>query len=273
MLKKYKKFKVACIQMNSQADIYDNILFAKNKIIYASKKGAKLILLPENCFLMTKNKKQLQEFSFIEANHPGINEMKRIAKSLGIWIVIGSVNIKDKKRIFNRSLLIDNQGRIKGRYNKIHLFSAKLPNKESYDETRYFVPGKKVCLLNLPWGKIGLTICYDLRFPHLYRKLARKGADFITVPSAFTKFTGGMHWHVLLKARAIETGCFIFAPAQFGNHPGKKQTYGHTLIIDPWGKIINECNKKKSVIISEINTKKVPMMRTSIPSLKLEKKF
>ena len=241
--------------------------------IYASKKGAKLVLLPENCFLMTKNKKQVQEFSYLETQHPGINEMKRIAKNLGIWIVIGSVNIRDKKKIFNRSLLIDNQGRIKGRYNKIHLFSAKLPNKESYDETRYFTSGKKFCLLNLPWGKIGLTICYDLRFPNLYRKLARKGADFITVPSAFTKFTGGMHWHTLLKARAIETGCFIFAPAQFGNHPGKKQTYGHTLIIDPWGKIINECNKKKSVIISEINTKKVPMMRTSIPSLKLEKKF
>ena len=153
MLKKYKKFKVACIQMNSQANIYDNILFAKNKIIYASKKGAKLVLLPENCFLMTTNKKQVQELSSIEEQHPGINEMKRIAKNLGIWIVIGSVNIREKKRIFNRSLLIDTQGRIKGRYNKIHLFSAKLPNKESYDETRYFVPGKKVCLLNLDESK------------------------------------------------------------------------------------------------------------------------
>ena len=273
MLKKYKKFKVACIQMNSQANIYDNILFAKNKIIYASKKGAKLVLLPENCFLMTTNKKQVQELSSIEEQHPGINEMKRIAKNLGIWIVIGSVNIRDKKKIFNRSLLIDNQGRIKGRYNKIHLFSAKLPNKESHDETRYFTSGRKTCLLSLPWGKIGLTICYDLRFPNLYRKLARKGADFITVPSAFTKFTGAIHWHTLLKARAIETGCYIFAPAQFGNHPGKKRTYGHTLIIDPWGKIINECSKKNSVIVSEINTIKVPMMRTSIPSLKLEKKF
>ena len=273
MLKKYKKFKVACIQMNSQANLYDNILFAKNKIIYASKQGAKLILLPENCFLMAKNNKQFLEYSCNEIKNQGINEMKKIAKDLCVWIIIGSVNIKEKKRIFNRSILIDDKGRIKSRYNKIHLFSAKLPNKESYNEAKYFTPGKKICLSNLPWGKIGMTICYDLRFPHLYRKLSKKGADFISVPSAFTKFTGAMHWHALLKARAIENGCYIFAPAQFGKHPGKKQTYGHTLIIDPWGKIINECNKNNSVIISEINRKKVSMMRTSIPSLKLEKKF
>ncbi len=273
MLKKYKKFKVACVQMNSQANLYDNILFAKNKIIYASKKGARLILLPENCFLMTKNNKQFLKYSCNERKHQGINEMKKIAKNFGVWIIIGSVNIKEKKNFFNRSLLIDDKGRIKSRYNKIHLFSAKLPNKEFYNEKRYFKSGKKVCLTNLPWGKIGMTICYDLRFPHLYRKLAQKGADFISVPSAFTKFTGEKHWHILLRARAIETGCFIFAPAQFGNHPGKKQTYGHTLIIDPWGKIINECKNNNSVIISEINRKKVPMVRTSIPSLKLERKF
>ena len=273
MLKKYKKFKVACIQMNSQANIYDNILFAKNKIIYASKKGAKLILLPENCFLMARNNKQFLELSYTEPLHPGVNEMKKIAKKLDVWIIIGSINIKEKKKIFNRSILIDNKGRIKSRYNKIHLFSAKLPNKELYDEKKYFTAGRKACLTNLPWGKIGMTICYDLRFPHLYRKLAKNGAFFICVPSAFTKFTGNMHWHTLLKARAIENGCYIFAPAQFGKHPGKKQTYGHTLIVDPWGKIINECKKNNFIIISEINTKKVPMVRTSIPSLKLEKKF
>ena len=273
MLKKNKKFSVACIQMNSQANLHENILFAKNKIIFSSKKGAKLILLPENCFLMAKNNKQFLEFLTTEEFHPGVNEMKKIAKNLSVWIIIGSVNIQEKKKIFNRSILIDNTGKIKARYNKIHLFSAKLPNKKLYDEKKYFTPGKKACLTNLPWGKIGMTVCYDLRFPHLYRKLAKKGAFFISVPSAFTKFTGEKHWHILLRARAIETGCFIFAPAQFGNHPGKKQTYGHTLIIDPWGKIINECGKNSSVIISEIDVKKVSMLRTSIPSLKLEKNF
>ena len=273
MLKKYKKFKVACIQMNSQANLYDNILFAKNKIIYASKKGAKLFLLPENCFLMAKNNKQFLEFSCAEINHPGVNEMKKIAKNLSVWIIIGSVNIKEKKRIFNRSILIDDKGGIKSRYNKIHLFSAKLPNKESYNEAKYFTPGKKICLSNLPWGKIGMTICYDLRFPHLYRKLSKKGADFISVPSAFTKFTGGMHWHALLKARAIETGCFIFAPAQFGNPPGKNQTYGHTLIIDPWGKVLSDSGSKDKVLIKEIDLQQVSLARTSIPSLKHTRKI
>ena len=273
MIKKNKKFKVACIQMNSQANIHDNILYAKNKIIYASNKGVKLILLPENCFLMAKNKKQFLEFAQKEINHPGINEMKKIAKQLSVWIIIGSVNIKEKKKIFNRSILIDNKGKIKNRYNKIHLFSAKLPNKEFYDEKKYFESGKKICLSRLPWGKIGMTICYDVRFPHLYRKLAKQGAVFISIPSAFTKFTGELHWHTLLKARAIETGCYIFAPAQFGNHPGKKQTYGHTLIVDPWGKIVNEAKKRNSVIISDIDVKKVSTLRNSIPSLKLEKFF
>ena len=272
MLIKYNKFKVACVQMNSRENLYKNILFAKNKIIYASKKGAKLILLPENCFLMTKNKDELLKSSYLEKDHPGIIEMKKLASKRKLWIVIGSVNIKDKNQIFNRSILINEKGRIIGKYNKIHLFSANLPNKETYDEKRFFSSGKKVCLSNLPWGKIGLTICYDLRFPNLYRKLAQKGAIFISIPSAFTKFTGSMHWHVLIRSRAIETGSYIFAPAQNGNHPGKKNTYGHSLIVDPWGKIINEC-KKNSVIISEIDTKKVFNARKSIPSLKLEKLF
>ena len=273
MLKKNLKFKVACIQMNSQANLYDNIIFAKNKIIYASKKGAKLILLPENCFLMTKNKNQFLKSSYLENNHPGIKEMKKISKSLNVWIVVGSVNIKKNKSVFNRSVLIDDKGKVKSRYDKIHLFSAKLPNKQNYDETKYFKAGKKVCLGKLPWGKIGMTICYDLRFPHLYRKLAKKGAYFISIPSAFTKFTGEMHWHSLLKARAIETGCYIFAPAQIGNHPGKKYTYGHTLVVDPWGKIINECKKNSSVIIAQIDVNKINAFRSSIPSLNLEKEF
>ena len=136
-----------------------------------------------------------------------------------------------------------------------------------------YASGKEDVIFSVDEQKFSSLICYESTFPGINRRHVKKGADFITVPSAFTKFTGEMHWHVLLKARAIETGCFIFAPAQFGNHPDKKRTYGHTLIIDPWGKIINECNKNNSVIISEINRKKVPMVRTSIPSLKLERKF
>ena len=273
MLKNYKKFKVACVQMNSQSNLYDNILFAKKKIFLASKKGAKLILLPENCFLFLKNNKDSLKFRYTLKNHPGVCEMRKVAKELNVWIVIGSSNIEENKKIFNKSILINDKGNIKGSYNKIHLFFAKLPNKELYDERKFFSSGTKAQVLNLPWGKIGLTICYDLRFPHLYRKLARKGAHFISVPSAFTKFTGEKHWHTLLKARAIETGCYIFAPAQSGSHPGKKKTFGHSLIVDPWGKIINECKKKDSLIISQIDIKEINSLRSSIPSIKLEKKF
>lgn len=270
---KKNKFKVALVQMNSKSDLEENISIIERKIRYSFKKGAKLVLLPENCFFMAKNNKHFLKFSFIENIHPGVKAVKRIAKKLGVWVVIGSVNIKENNKIFNRSILISDEGKIKARYNKIHLFSARLPNKQFYDETKYFSSGKDICLANLPWGKIGMTICYDLRFPNLYRKLAQKGALFISVPSAFTKFTGEKHWHTLLRARAIETGCFIFAPAQIGKHPGNKKTYGHSIIVNPWGKIIKECKNNNSVILSEIDTKQVFELRKSIPSLSLEKSF
>ena len=273
MLKKNKKFKVACIQMNSQDNLDDNISFALRKVIQASKKGAKLILLPENCFLMAKNNKQILDSACEEKNHLGIEEVKKITKKFKVWVVIGSVNIKEKNNIFNRSVLINDKGKIVSRYNKIHLFSVKLPNKEIYNENKYFVPGKRISLSTLPWGKVGMTICYDLRFPNLYRKLAQKGAYFISIPAAFTKFTGELHWHTLLKARAIETGCYIFAPAQCGKNPRNKFTYGHSLIIDPWGKIIKECKKNNSIIIADVDTNKVNQARSTIPSLKLERFF
>ena len=222
---------------------------------------------------MPKNDKQFFNSTSEEKNHLGINEIKKFSKELKVWIIIGSVNIKEKGKVYNRSILIDDNGKVKGKYNKIHLFSVKLPNKEIYDEKKYFSRGKNIGLYNLPWGKIGMTICYDLRFPNLYRKLAIKGAKFFSIPSAFTKYTGKLHWHALLKARAIENGCYIFAPAQTGKHPKGRHTYGHSLVIDPWGKIIKECKKKDSVIISEIDIDKVNNFRASIPSIKLENSF
>ena len=273
MFKKYKKFNVACVQMNSQDNLDSNILFIKKKILKASKKRADLVILPENCFFMGKNDINYIKYSFNEKNHPGIVALQEISKKLNLWIIIGSVNVKEKKNIFNRSILINNYGKIVGRYDKIHLFSANLPDGKIYNEAKYFKSGKNICLKKLPWGKIGLTICYDLRFSYLYRKLALKGALFITVPSAFTEFTGKLHWHTLLKSRAIETGCYIFAPAQCGNHPGNRKTYGHSLIIDPWGKIINESMKENEIIISKIDPHKVLKVRSSIPSLKINKKI
>ena len=268
-----KKFKVACIQMNSQDNIDYNILLAKKKIHYSYNKGAKLIVLPENAMYMNKSNKDYTLSSFSENLHPGVIAIKSMAKKLNIWILLGSVNIKYKKKIYNRSILIDTYGKIKKRYDKIHLFSAKLPDGSVYDENKYIESGKSISQHKLPWGILGMTICYDLRFPYLFRKLATKGADFISVPSAFTKFTGNLHWHSLLKARAIENGCYIFAPAQNGRHAGGRETFGHSLIVDPWGKILDDSGSKDKVIIKEIDLKQVFLARRSIPSLKHSKKI
>ena len=268
-----KKFKVACVPMNSQDSIDYNILSAKKKIHYASNKGAKLVVLPENAIYMNKNNKDYFSFSFPESLHPGVIEMKNIANELNIWILIGSVNIKFNKKIYNRSILIDGNGEIKKRYDKIHLFSAKLPDGSLYDEKKYIESGKNISLHKLPWGVLGMTICYDLRFPYLFRKLALKGADFISVPSAFTKFTGNLHWHSLLKARAIENGCYIFAAAQKGKHPGKRETFGHSLIVDPWGKVLSDSGSQDKALIKEIDLQQVSLARTSIPSLKHTRKI
>ena len=273
MLKRYKKFKVACIQMNSQDNFESNIRFIEKKINISIKKKVKLIVLPENCFFMAKNNNYLLKFNYSESKNPGILKIQELAKKFKIWIIIGSVSVREKKNFFNRSLLIDPNGKIKLRYNKIHLFSAKLPNGDFYNERKYFNQGNKISLLNTSLGKIGLTICYDLRFSYLYRKLAIKGAEIITIPSAFTNFTGKLHWHSLLKSRAIETGCYILAPAQQGIHPDGRKTFGHTIIVDPWGKIINESKNKENIIISEININKVYSARNAIQSLKLNVKI
>ena len=273
MLKINKKFKVACVQMNSRDNIDYNIFSAKKKIHYALKKGANLVVLPENAIYMNKNNKDYIFSSFTENCHPGVIAMKNIAKELNIWILLGSANIKFKKKIYNRSILIGCDGKIKKRYDKIHLFSAKLPNGSVYDENKYIDPGQNISLHKLPWGVLGMTICYDLRFPYLFRKLAMKGADFISVPSAFTKFTGNLHWHSLLKARAIENGCYIFAAAQNGRHSGGRETFGHSLIVDPWGKVLGDIGSKDKVLIQEIDLQQVLLARTSIPSLKNSRKI
>ena len=267
-----KNFKVACIPMNSQDDINYNILSAKKKIYEAYKKKANLVVLPENAMYMNKNYKDFASSSFYENSHPGIIALRSLAKKLNIWILLGSVNIKDKNNIYNRSILISCDGKIKKRYDKIHLFSATLPDGSVYNEKKYLTAGKNISLCQLPWGKLGMTICYDLRFPYLFRKLALKGADFISVPSAFTKFTGNLHWHSLLRARAIENGCYIFAPAQNGKHPGNRMTFGHSLIIDPWGKILGDSGLKNKILIKEINLDLVSVVRKSIPSLKHSRK-
>ena len=197
--------------------------------------------------------------------------IQRLAKKYKKWILIGSLVIKTgKKKLVNRSVLISSKGKIHSYYDKIHMYDVILSKKERYSESKTFIAGKKHQISRLPWGKLGMSVCYDLRFPNLYRNLAKKGSLFLSIPSAFTKTTGKRHWHSLLKARAIENFCYIFAPAQSGTHYNGRKTFGHSLIISPDGKIIKELNKKEGVITASIDPKMAKKLRLIIPSLKAD---
>ena len=197
-----------------------------------------------------------------------LNGIKKLAKKYEKWILVGSLIIKiSKNKLVNRSVLIDKSGKVRTYYDKIHMYDVILSKKEKYFESKSFNPGNKVKTFNLPWGKIGLTICYDLRFPFMYKKMSQQGAIFISVPSAFTETTGKKHWHTLLKARAIENFSYIFAPGQAGKHCNGRKTYGHSLIVSPDGVILKELGKKEGVITTTINPKIVKKLRKIIPSV------
>jgi predicted amidohydrolase len=212
--------------------------------------------------------------SFAEDAHPGLPHFSALAKELGVWLLIGSMPIRvEAERLANRSFLIDDQGRVTARYDKIHLFDVDLPNGEVYRESERIRPGAQAVLAPTPWGALGMTVCYDLRFPQLYRDLAQADAAMLSIPSAFTVPTGEAHWHVLLRARAIETGAFVLAPAQCGTHAGGRRTYGHSLIVAPWGEILAEAGDAPGTISAEIDFSKVAEARSMIPSLRHDRDY
>jgi len=269
-------FKVACVQTNSTSSINENVESASSLITSSARAGADLILVPENVVMMDVKKSNIFTKSSLEREHFAVSIFKQLARRLKIFLLIGSLAVRKSPRskmIFNRSILLNNKGNIVARYDKIHMFDARLKNNESYSESKIYRAGNNAVLARVPWGILGMTICYDLRFPGLYRKLAQRGACFFSVPSAFTKFTGKDHWHVLLRARAIENGCFIFAPAQCGKHSGNRETFGHSLIVDPWGKIIAEAKNDIGYILANIDTSLVTKARSIIPSLRKDVKF
>jgi len=198
-----------------------------------------------------------------------LDGIKKLAKKYKKWILIGSLIIKvSKNKLVNRSVLIDKTGKIRTYYDKIHMYDVVLSKKEKYFESKIFSAGKKIKSYNIPWGKLGLSICYDLRFPNMFRKLSKAGCDFISIPSAFTETTGKRHWHSLLKARAIENFCYIFAPAQGGKHYNGRKTFGHSMIVSPDGKILKELKKSEGVITVSIDPALPKKLRSIIPSLK-----
>ncbi|RYD87469.1 MAG: carbon-nitrogen hydrolase family protein, partial [Sphingomonadales bacterium] len=231
------------VQTRAKLSPDENLKEVSALIREAKGKGADYVQTPEMTNILAANRESLFKVIADEEHDPSLAAYRALAKELGIFLHIGSIAVRaTPERAANRGFLIDPKGEIAARYDKIHMFDVNLANGESYRESASYQPGETASIADLPWGRIGLTICYDMRFPALYRALAESGASFLTMPSAFTKPTGEAHWHVLLRSRAIENGAFVFAAAQGGTHESKRLTYGHSLIVDPWGEIIAEAN-------------------------------
>lgn len=268
------KLVAACIQTNAAPEIEINLERIEPMIHTARDRGAQLITLPENVSLMVQGHDRLYARVREEKDHPAVSFFSRIAHDTNTWILAGSIAVAiDHDKLANRSYLFAPDGQIAARYDKIHMFDADLSSSETYRESDNYRGGDRAVVADIPWGKIGLTICYDVRFPHLHRALAKAGASIITAPAAFAEFTGKLHWHVLLRARAIETGCYIIAPAQCGTHDGNRRTYGHSLIIAPSGEILAEAGTEPSIIMAELDLAKVAEARRMLPCLQHDCSF
>lgn len=267
-------FRAACVQLCTSEDVAENIAAASALIRQAHKDGASFIATPENTTLIAADAGAKLEKSFSEEADPSLPAFRALAAELGISLLIGSLAIKvSDTRTANRSLLIAPDGSIAARYDKIHLFDVDLPDGEVYRESDTVAGGEEAVTALLPAGRIGLSICYDLRFPQLYRALAEAGAFLFTVPAAFTETTGRAHWEVLLRARAIENGAYVMAPAQGGWHAGGRRTYGHSLIVSPWGEILAEAGTEPGIILADIDAEKSRAARVQIPSLRHSRRF
>jgi deaminated glutathione amidase len=275
-------FTASCIQFTSARDYEPNIRVVSDLIRRARGTGADLVLTPENTGLTEPVGKSRREKARDEANHPVLAALREVARETGVWLLIGSLAIdlsrepgeaEGERRLANRSYLIDPNGTIVACYDKVHMFDVDLAGGESYRESNAFRPGGQSVLAETPWGVLGMTVCYDLRFPHLYRALAQAGADFLAIPSAFTVPTGKAHWHVLMRARAIENGCYVFAPAQWGEHAEGRRTYGHSLIVDPWGEVLADGGEGVGIISARIDAAAIAKARRMVPSLKHDRPF
>ncbi len=262
--------RVACVQITGKPRIEDNIALMDPMIRDAAAKGAELVCLPEICNLVQKNREEQRKAIRTEAEDPALAAFRGLARELGIWIHAGSLAIKpdDGDRLANRGFLIAPDGAIRATYDKIHMFDVDLKNAESYRESFSYRPGDRAVLAQTPWGGYGMGVCYDVRFPALFRDLAGAGAKILTMPACFTQPTGKAHWHVLLRARAIENGCFVIAAAQCGAHEDGRKTYGHSLIVDPWGEVLADAGPDEGIVLADLDLSRVDEVRGMVPSLK-----
>jgi deaminated glutathione amidase len=267
-------FKVGLVQMRSGLDPQANLAAALTAIEEAARAGAAYVLTPEMTNIMEVKRERLFAAIADEERDPTLAALRETARKLSIYVHIGSLAVKaSPDKAANRSFLIDRKGAVVARYDKIHMFDVDLANGESYRESRNYRAGDLAVVADLPWGRLGVTVCYDLRFPALYRALGEAGASFFSIPSAFTKQTGEAHWHVLIRARAIENGCFVFAAAQGGRHESGRETFGHSLVVDPWGRVLAEGGTEPGVILADVDPAEVTAARSRIASLHHGRRF
>ena len=267
--------KAACIQVNASNDMDENIQAAAALACDARAAGAELVVMPENVSMMEWGRANILAKALPEQDHKALHAFQELARETGLWLHTGSLSVllEDREKVANRSYVLSPEGKIVAQYDKIHMFDVDLGEGEVYRESATFAPGREAVLARTPWAPVGLTICYDLRFPQLYRSLAHAGAEILVVPAAFTRITGKAHWHVLLRARAIETGCFVLAPAQCGEHPGGRQTFGHALIVSPWGAILADAGEQPGYIMASLDLDQVAEARGKVPSLTHDRLF
>ncbi len=268
-------FRVACAQMRSGRTVADNIASAEALIREAAAGGARYVVTPEMTNLLDRDRAEVLAKIASEADDPTLTRLSEVAAELGIVVHIGSLAIHTPEGVANRAFVIGPDGEVIAKYDKIHMFDVDLANGESWRESNTYRPGEQAVVVDLPDSdvRLGLAICYDLRFPHLFRALAKAGAGLLAVPAAFTRQTGEAHWNVLLRARAIECGAYVVAAAQGGKHEDGRETYGHSLVVDPWGVVVAEAGTEPGVIFADIDPAKVAEARGRIPALKNDRLF
>ncbi len=274
-------FTASCIQFTAGPDPEPNFRVVADLIRRARDAGADLVMTPEATNFIESGRRR-HEKARREADDPFLAGARALARETGAWLLLGSLVIDPdgepgaaagENRLANRSFLIDAGGAIVARYDKIHMFDIDLPGGESYRESSAYRPGEETVVAEMPWGGLGMSVCYDLRFPYLYRALAQVGAGFLSVPSVFTVPTGKAHWRVLLRARAVENGCFVFAPAQWGEHTAGRRSYGHSLMVDPWGTVLADGEEGVGIISAQIDPARVAEARRMVPSLNHDRPF
>lgn len=259
--------KIALFQMRSGIDPAQNAAALVDAVHKAQKNGAIMLFTPEMSGLLDRDRARASAHILPEHGHPVLTAVQAAARKAGLWVHLGSLALQGQDRCVNRGFLITPEGEISARYDKLHLFDVDLPTGESWRESAAYEPGKDSVIAPTPIGPLGLSICYDLRFPALYQALSAAGAEVLAVPAAFTVPTGQAHWHLLLRARAIENACWVVAAAQSGQHEDGRETYGHSLVIDPWGRVVLDMEGNEGLGYAEIDPAILPDVRARVPVL------